>query len=104
MRCNRSGGGRHHPGRAGTGVRSRDQACIGWFGSGCGTTTTLRSSPTAGRVGRSAPTPLACPVVATAVFFHAHPDDEAIQTGGTMAKLADGGPRVGLVTAPRGEL
>jgi LmbE family N-acetylglucosaminyl deacetylase len=42
--------------------------------------------------------------MATAVFFHAHPDDEAIQTGGTMAKLADAGHRVVLVTATRGEL
>ena len=42
--------------------------------------------------------------MATALFFHAHPDDEAIQTGGTMAKLADAGHRVVLVTATRGEL
>jgi LmbE family N-acetylglucosaminyl deacetylase len=42
--------------------------------------------------------------VATAVFFHAHPDDEAIATGGTMAKLAAAGHRVVLVTATRGEL
>jgi LmbE family N-acetylglucosaminyl deacetylase len=42
--------------------------------------------------------------MATAVFFHAHPDDEAIQTGGTMATLAAEGHRVVLVTATRGEL
>jgi len=42
--------------------------------------------------------------MATAVFFHAHPDDEAIQTGGTMAKMAADGHRVVLVTATRGEL
>ena len=42
--------------------------------------------------------------MATAVFFHAHPDDEAIQTGGTMAKMAAAGHRVVLVTATRGEL
>lgn len=41
--------------------------------------------------------------MATVVFFHAHPDDEAIATGGTMAKLAAGGHRVVLVTATRGE-
>jgi LmbE family N-acetylglucosaminyl deacetylase len=40
----------------------------------------------------------------TAVFFHAHPDDEAISTGGTMAKMAAGGHRVVLVTATGGEL
>jgi LmbE family N-acetylglucosaminyl deacetylase len=40
----------------------------------------------------------------TAVFFHAHPDDEAITTGGTMAKLAAEGHRVVLVTATGGEL
>jgi LmbE family N-acetylglucosaminyl deacetylase len=42
--------------------------------------------------------------MATAVFFHAHPDDEAIATGGTMAKMAEAGHRVVLVTATRGEL
>jgi len=42
--------------------------------------------------------------VATAVFFHAHPDDEAIATGGTMAKMASEGHRVVIVTATRGEL
>ena len=42
--------------------------------------------------------------MATVVFFHAHPDDEAIATAGTMASLADAGHRVVLVTATRGEL
>src|ERR1700722_6993121 len=42
--------------------------------------------------------------MATIVFFHAHPDDEAIATGGTMAKMASEGHRVVLVTATRGEL
>jgi LmbE family N-acetylglucosaminyl deacetylase len=39
----------------------------------------------------------------TVVFFHAHPDDEALLTGGTMARLAAGGHRVVLVTATAGE-
>lgn len=39
----------------------------------------------------------------TVVFFHAHPDDEAIFTGGTMALLANQGHRVVLVVATRGE-
>jgi LmbE family N-acetylglucosaminyl deacetylase len=42
--------------------------------------------------------------MATIVFVHAHPDDEAITTAGTMASLADRGHRVVLVTATRGEL
>jgi len=42
--------------------------------------------------------------VATVLFFHAHPDDEAIATGGTMAKLAASGHRVICVHATRGEL
>jgi LmbE family N-acetylglucosaminyl deacetylase len=37
------------------------------------------------------------------VFFHAHPDDEAIFTGGSMRLLADAGVRVVLVVATRGE-
>ena len=40
----------------------------------------------------------------TAVFFHAHPDDEAIATGGTMARVAAEGHRVVLVCATKGEL
>ncbi len=39
----------------------------------------------------------------TVVFFHAHPDDEAIYTGGTMALLAAAGHRTILVTATDGE-
>jgi LmbE family N-acetylglucosaminyl deacetylase len=41
--------------------------------------------------------------MATAIFFHAHPDDEAMLTAGTMAKLAGAGHRVVLVTATRGD-
>jgi LmbE family N-acetylglucosaminyl deacetylase len=41
--------------------------------------------------------------MATAVFFHAHPDDEAIATGGTMAKAAANGHRVVLVYGTKGE-
>jgi len=39
----------------------------------------------------------------TIVCFHAHPDDEALYTGGTMARLAAEGHRVVLVTATAGE-
>jgi LmbE family N-acetylglucosaminyl deacetylase len=39
----------------------------------------------------------------TIVFFHAHPDDEALLTGGTMARLSTEGHRVVLVTATAGE-
>jgi LmbE family N-acetylglucosaminyl deacetylase len=41
--------------------------------------------------------------VKTAVFFHAHPDDEALLTAGTMALLAAEGHRVVLVVATAGE-
>lgn len=41
--------------------------------------------------------------MATLVFFHAHPDDEAIATGGSMAKYAAEGHRVVLVVATKGE-
>lgn len=41
--------------------------------------------------------------MATFVFFHAHPDDEAIATGGTMARAAAHGHDVVLVVATRGE-
>ncbi len=37
------------------------------------------------------------------VFFHAHPDDEAIFTGGTMALLAAQGWRLAVVLATQGE-
>ncbi|EFG46820.1 N-acetylglucosaminylphosphatidylinositol deacetylase [Brevibacterium mcbrellneri ATCC 49030] len=39
----------------------------------------------------------------TVLFIHAHPDDESIMTGGTMAALAARGASVVLVTATRGE-
>ena len=39
----------------------------------------------------------------TVVFLHAHPDDEALYTGGTMARLAAEGHRVVLVTATFGD-
>lgn len=41
--------------------------------------------------------------MATLVAFHAHPDDESIAMGGTMAKAADDGHRVVLVVATKGE-
>jgi len=40
----------------------------------------------------------------TLLAVHAHPDDEAIGTGGTMAKAVAAGHRVVLVTCTRGEL
>jgi LmbE family N-acetylglucosaminyl deacetylase len=42
--------------------------------------------------------------MATLVCFHAHPDDEAIATGGLMAKASEAGHRVILVCATRGEV
>jgi LmbE family N-acetylglucosaminyl deacetylase len=41
--------------------------------------------------------------VATAVIVHAHPDDESIATGGTIAKAKRDGHRVVLVIATKGE-
>jgi LmbE family N-acetylglucosaminyl deacetylase len=41
--------------------------------------------------------------MATLVSFHAHPDDEAIPTGGTLAKAAKEGHRVVLVFGTKGE-
>jgi LmbE family N-acetylglucosaminyl deacetylase len=43
------------------------------------------------------------PVPHTVVTFHAHPDDEAIATGGVMARASAEGHRVVLVVATRGE-
>ncbi len=42
--------------------------------------------------------------MATIVSFHAHPDDESIATGGTLARASDAGHRVVLVFGTRGEL
>ncbi len=41
--------------------------------------------------------------MSTLVCFHAHPDDEAIATGGIMLKASRAGHRVVLVCATRGE-
>lgn len=40
----------------------------------------------------------------TVVAFHAHPDDEVILTGGTLAKAAAAGQRVVVVTATDGRM
>jgi N-acetyl-1-D-myo-inositol-2-amino-2-deoxy-alpha-D-glucopyranoside deacetylase len=37
------------------------------------------------------------------LFVHAHPDDECLSTGGTIARYADSGVRVVLVTCTNGE-
>jgi LmbE family N-acetylglucosaminyl deacetylase len=42
--------------------------------------------------------------VSTLVAFHAHPDDECITTGGTLARAVDHGHRVVVVYATRGEV
>jgi LmbE family N-acetylglucosaminyl deacetylase len=42
--------------------------------------------------------------MATVVAFHAHPDDEAVLTGGTLARAAAAGHRVVLVTATDGRV
>jgi LmbE family N-acetylglucosaminyl deacetylase len=42
--------------------------------------------------------------VATIVAFHAHPDDEVLLTGGTIAGLAAGGHRVVIVMACDGDM
>jgi LmbE family N-acetylglucosaminyl deacetylase len=42
-------------------------------------------------------------VALTLVSFHAHPDDEALLTGGTLARAAAEGHRVVIVTATAGE-
>lgn len=41
--------------------------------------------------------------MATIVFFHAHPDDESITTGGSIARAATEGHRVVVVIATNGE-
>ncbi len=41
--------------------------------------------------------------VATLVCFHAHPDDESLSTGGTIARAAAAGNRVVLVVATNGD-
>jgi N-acetyl-1-D-myo-inositol-2-amino-2-deoxy-alpha-D-glucopyranoside deacetylase len=38
------------------------------------------------------------------LFVHAHPDDESITTGGTIATLLDAGAHVTVLTCTRGEL
>ena len=42
--------------------------------------------------------------MATVVAFHAHPDDEVVLTGGTLARAAARGHRVVLVVATDGRV
>jgi len=51
----------------------------------------------------SRPRPGIVGVMETIVIFHAHPDDEVIVTGGTIAKASDAGHRVVLVVATNGD-
>ena len=41
--------------------------------------------------------------MSTIVFLHAHPDDEASQTSGSMARAVDEGHRVVVVFATHGD-
>jgi N-acetyl-1-D-myo-inositol-2-amino-2-deoxy-alpha-D-glucopyranoside deacetylase len=50
------------------------------------------------------PTSPATPHIPTLMTVHAHPDDETIGTGGSMAKAVAEGRRVVLVTCTRGEM
>ena len=73
------------------------------------TGSTRRAGKTTGVVPRPSPgahdpEPDAGPPASCVVFVHAHPDDEAIFTGGTMSQLAAAGHRVVLVVATGGEL
>ncbi|MDO8364588.1 MAG: PIG-L family deacetylase [Actinomycetota bacterium] len=47
--------------------------------------------------------PSTAPSTDTVVFFHAHPDDEAIFTGGTLVRLAADGVRTVVVFATNGD-
>jgi LmbE family N-acetylglucosaminyl deacetylase len=44
------------------------------------------------------------PSMATVVAFHAHPDDEVVLTGGTLARASAAGHRVVVVTATDGRM
>jgi LmbE family N-acetylglucosaminyl deacetylase len=57
----------------------------------------LRSTDSSGSTCQTSDVPF------TLVSFHAHPDDEALLTGGTLARAAAEGHRVVLVTATAGE-
>lgn len=68
--------------------------------------TTTHNSPLPPAVGPDS-VPALLPGVgpaATVLFVHAHPDDETIVTGATMAAYAAAGARVALLTCTRGEL
>ena len=52
---------------------------------------------------RSAPGLIVWGVMTTIVFFHAHPDDEVMGTGGSAARASDEGHRVVLVVATNGD-
>jgi LmbE family N-acetylglucosaminyl deacetylase len=57
----------------------------------------MRSPPCSSSTGRRVP-----PDAGGVVFVHAHPDDEAVATGGAIARLVSEGVRVDLVTCTDG--
>ncbi len=48
--------------------------------------------------------PLVSAAVPGLLAFHAHPDDESLSMGGTLARYADAGEFVVVVTATNGEV
>src|SRR5204863_10033400 len=58
--------------------------------------------PASAVLGRAWHLRIMLPAVATIVAFHAHPDDEVLLTGGTIAALAAQGHRVIIVVALAG--
>jgi len=60
--------------------------------------------PTSALPGRAWPVRIRLAAMATIVAFHAHPDDEVLLTGGTIAALAARGHRVIIVVATDGEV
>jgi LmbE family N-acetylglucosaminyl deacetylase len=54
--------------------------------------------------GQRTPRHVTLVIMATVVAFHAHPDDEVLMTGGTLAKLAAQGHRVVIVVACDGAM
>ncbi len=97
---------RQHHGQQGDRQAERDEHAEDLAGTRLGERGGRRFTAPSATGATSGPTPGAwktAGVPFTLVSFHAHPDDEALLTGGTLARAAADGHRVVLVTATAGE-
>src|SRR5207253_9401010 len=97
------GRGRRRPQRPADDRLGRPRLCRGGCARGGGRGGGRPDRGPAGDGGNRAPRGGIARIMATLFLVHAHPDDEAVSTGGVLLRAHEAGHRVVLVTSTRGE-